>query len=609
VAPSPSQSPSRWRFSLLPCKRLLAIDPGRHCLKLLLVEERLGRIRIRHQELVEVQAGGALSEEETLRQAQDLIHELGEDPVALALPHDRAISQLVDLPPVDASEARRLIEEETVKLSGLGESNIVFDYTTLRPFGRHGNPFWVTLCREEEVQRQVDRCGLGEMDLCEVTTSANALIAAGLAARLEGMGENVALVDFGATGTTVVMFHGGQAVEATQFPIGGDSLTEAVAARNGCGLDAAETLKRGIDLRGDPAETAVLTRGLREWHAELRRVLGQWLQDRGGPATPGTESIRVVLTGGASLQPGLLEFLNGLGSLQIELWPSGPAGQEAGGRFAVAYGSAIQALGRSGQPVSLLPAPMRRFWRGHHSVNLLHSLVLLLLALLVVALGFGTWQKRELIEHKQALMERSRTALDKARTIEELSMLARQRYERLRPGLERQQGTLDILRALALLQQVRGDKSYWFVLFSDVPSYLTAPPWGDTNPAPATLPVGPALFPVREGFVVEVCVPQRGEAMRTTLSQLVSDLREARLFANVDLLPADRRRPVVDTTVVLPDQHFTLALELPAGRIPPLPPLAEGRSTTNAVGSSRRAASEEIRPSDRPVQANSARLP
>jgi Tfp pilus assembly PilM family ATPase len=598
VAAPSSQMPSRRRISLLPCKRLLAIDAGNHCLKLLVVEETFRRLRIRHQEQIEIQGGGALSEEEILRHAQDLILQLGDDPVALALPHDRALSQLVDLPPADPEEARLLIEAETVKLSGLGESNIVFDYTTLKPFGKHGNPFWVTLCREEEVQRQVDRIGLGHLDLCEVTTTANALMAAGLTAKWDA--PNVALVDFGATGTTVVILHHDQAVEVAQFPIGGDALTEALAAERGESLEAAENRKRGLDWTGQPADTAALVPVLQQWRTELQRVLSEWIRDQ-SLAALGLDSFRIVLSGGASLQPGLIDHLNQMGSLRFEPWPTTGPGSLPGARFAVAFGAAIQALGRSRQPVSLLPVQVQQFWRGHHSVSLLHSLVFFLLAIVTVVLGLGTWQKQELAASKQTLLEQSRETLGKAQRIEDFTLLLRQHYERLQPGLNRQQSTLDALQTLALLQQVRSNQTFWFVLFSDVPSYVAARPWGETNGAPPN--AGPAAtpFPVREGFLAEVCVPERGDAMRRTLSQLVTDLRNAEFFANVDLLPPDRRRAVVDPALLLPDQHFTLALELPPDRFPTLPPLPDRPSATNAAAGPRRVAVIDTRPTEQTV--------
>jgi hypothetical protein len=156
-----------------------------------------------------------------------------------------------------------------------------------------------------------------------------------------------------------------------------------------------------------------------------------------------------------------------------------------------------------------------------------------------------------------------------------------------------------VLQTLALLQTVRRDHSFWFVLLSDVPSYVSASLWDDTN-APASIPPAvPATFPFPKGFLAEVSVPERGDAMRRTLTQLVTDLRDSGIFSNVDLLPADRRRAVVDPTLVLPEQHFTLALELPSDRFPNLAPVPNRQASTNAPGTQRRPATTEVRSADK----------
>jgi Tfp pilus assembly PilM family ATPase len=591
---------------LLPRKRLLAIDPGSHGVKLLLMEEMLGHTRILRHELIEIQGGGLVPEEEVLRQAQDVVQELGQDPVALALPHYRTLSQVVDLPPSEPAEVRRLIEEESVKLSGLGESSIVHDYVALKPFGRHHNPFWVTLCREDEVQKQVDRCGLTNLDLCEVSTTANALAAAFLASEPEA--DCVVLVDFGATGTVVVILYQGQAVDAGHFALGGDALTEALAAQHCCSFEVAENAKRSQDLGGPPEDTAPLTAVLGTWQAEVQRAVTDWLQEHADLGLS-LESFRVVLCGGASLQPGLLAHLNQGGPLRFSLWPEVSEEGWPGARFAGAYGVALQYLGRSRQSVSLLPAHVRQFWRGHHSLSLLHSLIVFLVAMLALVVGLGTWQKYEGVRIKENLLKQSRSALEKALNTEDLARELHQQYTRLRPLLERQRQTLDLLQTLNLLQQVRSNQSYWFVLLADQRSYVSARPWGDTNPPPSPTTLPPAPLAAREAFVAELCVTEEGDAMRRTLSQLVAALKASRFYQNVDSLPDDRRRRLVDPAVTIPDRHFALALEMPPDRLPSLAPLPERRSPPSAPLSPRRLPADEARGGERATNANHLRQP
>ncbi|MCL4178968.1 MAG: pilus assembly protein PilM [Verrucomicrobia bacterium] len=582
------------RLPFLPRKRLLAIDPGGNCVKLLLVEEVLNRPQIIRHELIEIQSAGLLSEEEVFRHAQDVIQDLGQYPIALAIPHYRALSQTMDLPNAEPQEIRRLIEAETVKLSGLGESNIVYDYVALQPYGRHSNPFWVTLCREAEIQSQVQRCGLAGLDLCEVTTTANGLTTSYLA--LEPDADQVVLVDFGATGTVLVILYRGQAIYASHFALGGDALTDTIVSTQGGSFELAESLKRSEDL--EPlAPTSPSAGALTNWHAELTRTLDEWAEEQ-ADLNLNPREFRVVLAGGGSLHTGLIPFLNRLGTLRFEPWPSPGISRWPGPRFAAAYGAALQHLGKSRQPVSLLPAAVRQFWHGHHSLNLVHSIVFFLLSMLAFFLGLGTWHKHELLKSKETLLTQSQAALSKARQTEEFARQLRRDYQHLLPLIEHQRQTLDTLQTLALLQQTRSNQSYWFVLFADAQSYFAARPWGETNPPPpAATPV--AAQPVPPGFITELCLPEQGDAMRRTLSQLVSDLKQSHLFQNVDLLAADRRRSLVDPAVLLPE-HFALSLELPENRFSTPPSVAEPKAPNHAGPSLRRASTADEPPRDKP---------
>jgi hypothetical protein len=199
-------------------------------------------------------------------------------------------------------------------------------------------------------------------------------------------------------------------------------------------------------------------------------------------------------------------------------------------------------------------------------LNLVHSLIFFLLSMLAVSLALGTWQKYELFTSKKNLLAQSQAALDKAQQTDTFGRQLRHDYEQLLPLLRHQRQTLDTLQALALLKNSRSNLSFWFVLFADPKSYFTARPWGETNPPPpSATPI--AAPPFHKGFITELCLPEQGDAMRQSLSQLVENLKQSSLFKNVDSLPADRRRNLVDPAVLLPE-NFTLVLELPDDPFP-----------------------------------------
>ncbi len=617
---------------MLPSRRLLAVDAGSQTLKLLLVEEMFGRVRVLQRERVELRASGAAVEEEILRQAQTVVQELGGNPIALALPHYRALSQIVDLPTAEPADVKLAIEEETVKLSGLGESQIVHDYSPLRPFGRHENPYWVTLCQEAEIQRQIARCGLSHLDLCEVTTTANALVAAFQAQRPDA--ERVVLVDIGAVGTLVSVILHGQPVYISSFPLGTDSLSDALATRRGCSAEEAERLRTAVDLGANDAEPALLD-AWKRWLTELEHVVEEWIKENPlielAPA-----SFEYVLAGGGAAQRGLREFLNRHGALQFQTWPEPEDAVFPEGTFAVAYGAAMHALGRARHPASLLPDEVRLYWNRHHALQVLYSLLFFLLLLLAVALGIGTWQKIDVLGEKQALETQGRLALAEARTTEVLSRRMIQDYDQVRPVLERQRETLGILQTLALLQHIRSNQTFYCVLFADQVSYGAAPLWVATNPPPAAPsgtnappgtnapaeppPAAPAPAPVslpansiaeapyraRDGYIVELCLSEQGDARRKILSDIVGRMKLSPLYRNVDSLADDRRRRVVNPQVMLPDGSVALELEAApnpfeprdasTNRFPPTTASEPRRATRNGANGAGRGANGTTNP-------------
>ncbi|HKS37173.1 MAG TPA: pilus assembly protein PilM [Verrucomicrobiae bacterium] len=572
-----------------PARRVIAIDAGSHSFKVLLVEELFGRVRLLRHELIDLQEEGLLSAGEISKHLQTVLREFGSHPVALVLPQHRSLSQVIDLPAAIGEEVRHLIEEETVKLSGLSESAIAFDYAPLTPFGRNQNPFWVTLCQESEILGQVNRLGLEEEDVCDVTTTANALAAAYRV--LQPAADRVVLVDLGASNTVVTILVSGQAVHGGSFPFGSDTFTDEIAAQGDGSFRSAETLKctRNLLAPGDGA--APLSKKVESWRHDLERMLKECLADQGEPPSA-LESFQVVLCGGGALQPGLIEYLNQRGSMRYSAWPDGADAKTAlpSGRFAVAFGAALQTLGRNPQPASLLPLQLRAVWKKHRSLELLHSIGAMVLVATALVLAFGTWQKLRLVERKKTLLTQSQAALEKTHSTESLATLLAQQYESLRPILQRQKETWDTLKTLALLQQVRSNRNFWYVLLADQRSYFAARPIVQTNSPPAQTGSATNPPPQKYGFVAELCVPEEPEAMRRVVSQLVTDLKRDPLFRNVDALSAEWRRNLVDPKLLIPDRSISLELELAATEFLPIqkPPERKPSSTTPDLRSPQR---------------------
>ena len=581
-----------------PVRRVLALDAGSRCIKLLLAESDFGRLHVLKEELIDLQTEGLVSPDEIKAHLQASLEAWGRPSLALVLPQHLSISQVIDLPLAPESEVEKLIEDETIKLSGVSESRIVYDFVRTETAAKNRQQFWVTLSQEGDIRERILRLGVEQEDLCEVTTTANALIAAYRAT--SPLSSRAILVHLGAQTTVVVVLLAGQGAFATSFQMGGDFFTRSLARLRNCSEETAESMKRANNLLTGPEACPEFAGVVDGWVAELKRQLNEWFEHNPGLA-PDAASFELVGSGGGVDQPGLLDYLKTQAGLNLRPWPkaSQPEAVLPSKRFEVAFGAALQALGYSAQPVSLLPDDYRVAWQKRLNLQRLEMASLGLAVLCLLLLAFGTWHKVSLIHRKQALLAKLQAGQDAMEANEALAAELASDYESFRPLFASQQNTLDTVKTLALLQQSRSNRSFWYVLLADQQSYFNQPPGlASTNKLPrtnlwaamtsrarsgatewsATSATSTNLSPAKPGFIAELCIPEDVDGARRVRRQLVDELKEQRLFSKVDLLSDDLRRNLADPKVIIPDRDFVLALDFAETEfqqsLPPRKPLA-----------------------------------
>ncbi len=548
-------------------QRCIAIDLGSHHVKVIMAERMLGRTQIVHQEIIDLPGEGLLSAGEINQHLQEVMARLGNYPVALVIPQHAAISQIIDLPTSEEKDVQALIAQETLSLTGLSDSSIIYDYYRLQPYGKYRNPIWVTIARERAVHEQINRFAGTDVEICEITTTANALIMSYLAHQ-PATGRMV-LADLGATSTTVAILDQGQCVFATSFPIGGESFTEAVASLRKCSFEEAELFKRTQDLLGEDSELPEFSEVVDIWLKSLEKAIHEWHEDhvdRNATAS----SVPAILTGGGAAQPGLMRYLAQKSVYTIQPWPRGIAEPDnlPMSRFAVAYGAVLKTFNPAIRSASVLPQNLRTIRRRQQFLVRLSLVSLGLLALLSLLLVGGISHKLWLILRKETLVAEAELALKKAQAIDVFNQQRDQEFAHILPVLERQQNTVQVLRTLQILQTIREPKDLWFVLLADQTSYFagtTTPPGMETPKTNAvdksSATNGPPAAPAH-GFIVELCIPDKGGEKLKPLNDLVADLKKQPLFRRVDTLPPNQRTNLVDPKAVLPDRYFCLAIEL-----------------------------------------------
>jgi len=256
-----------------PIRRVLAVDAGSRWIKLLLAASDFGRLRILREELIDLQAEGLVSPEEIKAHLQTTLDEFGRPPIALVLPQHLSISQVIDVPLAPESEIDKLIQDETIKLGGVSESRIIYDFVRTETPAKNRQQFWVTLSQEGDIRERILRLGLEQEDLCEVTTPANALIAA--YRELCPLSSRAILVHLGAQATVVVVLLAGQGAFATSFQMGGDFFTRSLARLRNSSEEAAEARKRSTDLLNGADAHSEFAAVVDGWVAELQRQLAE----------------------------------------------------------------------------------------------------------------------------------------------------------------------------------------------------------------------------------------------------------------------------------------------------------------------------------------------
>src|SRR5262249_36338015 len=114
-----------------PIRRGLALDAGERGIRILLARIEFGRFSILKEELVDMKAGGLVAQDESKEHLADRPAAGGTPPVALIMPQHLTNSQVLDLPVTAEQDVERLIQDETVKLSGASESRIIYDFVAV----------------------------------------------------------------------------------------------------------------------------------------------------------------------------------------------------------------------------------------------------------------------------------------------------------------------------------------------------------------------------------------------------------------------------------------------------------------------------------------------
>jgi type IV pilus assembly protein PilM len=248
-------------------------------------------------------------------------HRLGRRRVAIAIGGSGVCLKRFELPPMPVRDVPGAVRWEASRHLPAPPDEMAFDYCVLRRDGTQrarttnavsasGVDVLLAAVRRDALDRWMEVSRAAGLDLVVVDVAPLALQRAWEATRRSTTpNETVALVDLGASATSVNVVSGGAPVLARDVPSGARRWTEAVQRVLGVSFDEAERMKcawrseAGDDF-GDRLATA-LRAATDHWLFEVGRTFDYAVSDRGAPTLQ-----RIAIAGGGSKLSGLLDAIS-----------------------------------------------------------------------------------------------------------------------------------------------------------------------------------------------------------------------------------------------------------------------------------------------------------
>jgi type IV pilus assembly protein PilM len=280
--------------------------------------------------------------------------------VVLGVANQRVVVREVSVPWLAEKELRESLPFQVQEYVPIPLEDAVLDYHILEEFEREGHRMLrllLVVAQRQMIQQMVEAVEAAKLtpvglDLTPfaIVRSVGSIEGAAAEAAVDG---DEAIVDIGSEVTSICVHAWGVPRFVRILPSGGRDVTSAVARAMGMEEDEAEKLKRGSDAwtagERERAAGAVQVANTRSatFADEIRSSLDFYLTQM-----PGARVSRVLLTGGGSKLPGLLELLSE--RLPAEVQPGHPfhrvqdaldlspeAAREAEPLLAVAVGLAL----------------------------------------------------------------------------------------------------------------------------------------------------------------------------------------------------------------------------------------------------------------------------
>jgi type IV pilus assembly protein PilM len=290
--------------------------------------------------------------------------------VAIAVPGQAGLVKFIKLPPVEKKRIPDIVKFEARQQIPFALEEVVWDYQQIGGDEEEGGDDDFTMAevglfamKRDQVNRAILPLKNAGIEVDVVQMAPIALYNFIAFDRLKGgdTKDSVVLLDIGADNTDLIITDGTR-IWQRNVPIGGNHFTRALTKELKLTFAKAEHLKRNATKAPDPRSIFTAMRGVfNDFASEINRSIGFY-----SSVNRTSKVSKIIGLGNGFKLPGLQKFLQQNLSNEVEKLDSftrlegddvkgQPVFQDNLPSFAVAYGLAVQALGKSGLRTNLLP--------------------------------------------------------------------------------------------------------------------------------------------------------------------------------------------------------------------------------------------------------------
>lgn len=476
----------------------ICIDLGTQQIKYALIQNTGKDVQILKHGKIDLKEDALLTQEEVNLQLGKVISELGDYPLAVLVPQNQVTSQTIHVPEeLDGASPKEIKGYlKSVTTPGMTSSSFVIGYRKLfgmQASGSSSNLYYTSIAKEQSINDLVGCFVNTEATIINVLASLNAA-ASGFIQNAEVQDETLVLVDIGAISTHALVVHKKQSVLAANFPIGGEYLTQHLSKALRCSFEEAEQLKRQHNYLAGDLVNAIFQTAVRRWLRDLM----SWLMELTRSAvamrqTNITEEefkerlarIPIYLFGGASMTPGLIDYLRQKSGARFYPWPQykGLPEEFPIVRYAACLGAAMETLKLAPNSGSLTP----NYLLDAYKTNQLrfHALVAALLLLPALFLVLIVLTSSALVDSFRSLEKIAdiQATTQKAKSIISVYQTRDRELLKYAPVLRKHKRTMDVLNILKSQQDMVIDSTnqMWFLLLADKHTYTQGTPSLDNH--------------------------------------------------------------------------------------------------------------------------------